>query len=87
MIKYVVSADANPEVWDSVFPMWDTQYDIGYEFFEFDLMEDGISIFDTPAAAVQYAKEVLREVWEDTLYVLAVDTGTEQFNLYSTITR
>ena len=87
MIKYVVSLTAYPDVYDEVFPKWDTKYDIGYDFFDFDELVDGISIFDTPAEAVQYAHDVLHEIWDDTLYVLAVDTETEQFNLYSSITR
>jgi hypothetical protein len=76
-MKYVVSFEQKPETCDSAFALWDNKYDVGYDWFDFDEMVDGISMFDDMSAAIEYAREVLPEVFFDKLYVIAVNEDEE----------
>jgi hypothetical protein len=71
-MKYVVSFEQNPETSESAFALWDSKYDVGYDWFDFDEMVEGISMFDDLKAAIEYAQEVLPEVFFDKLYIIAV---------------
>lgn len=72
-MKYVVSFEQSPETYEGVFALWDTKYDVGYDWFDFDEMVDGVSMFDDMDDAIDYAREVIREVFFDVLYIIAVD--------------
>lgn len=76
-MKYVVSYQKNPEVCDEVFALWDSTYDVGYDWFDVEEMVDGVSIFDTQDEAEKYAREVLREVFFDELYVVGINDEDE----------
>lgn len=72
-MKYVVSFEQSPKTYESVFALWDAKYDVGYDWFDFDEMVDGVSMFDDMDDAIDYAREVIREVFFDVLYIIAVD--------------
>ena len=72
-MKYVVSFEQNPKLYNNVFALWDSEYDISYDWFDFDEMVDGVSMFDNIDDVVDYAREVLSEVFFDELYIIAVD--------------
>ena len=72
-MKYVVSFEQCTDVYMSVFALWDSKYDVGYDWFDFDEMVDGVSMFDNMDDAINYAREVLPEVFFDKLYIIAVD--------------
>lgn len=72
-MKYVVSFEQSPETYEDVFALWDAKYDVGYDWFDFDEMVDGVSVFDDMDDAIDYAREVIREVFFDVLYIIAVD--------------
>lgn len=76
-MKYVVSFEQNPETYEGVFALWDNKYDVGYDWFDFDEMVDGVSMFDDMDAAISYAREVLPEVFFDKLYIIAVNEDEE----------
>jgi hypothetical protein len=69
-MKYAVSFEQNPKVWDCSFALWDSKYDVGYDWFDFDEMVDGVSVFDNIDDATDYARDVLPEVDFDMLYVV-----------------
>ena len=72
-MKYVVSFEQSPKTYECVFALWDTEYDVGYDWFDFDEMVDDISMFDDVDDAIDYAREVIHEVSFDVLYIIAVD--------------
>ena len=76
-MKYVVSFKPNPETSESAFALWDAEYDVGYDWFYFDEMVDGISMFNDLDTAIDYAREVLSEVFFDKLYIIAVSEDEE----------
>jgi hypothetical protein len=76
-MKYVVSFEQNPKTYESVFALWDTKYDVGYDWFDFDEMVDGVSMFDDMDATIDYAREVLSEVFFDKLYIISVNEDEE----------
>lgn len=76
-MKYVVSFEQNPKTYKSVFALWDTKHDVGYDWFDFDEMVDGASMFDNMDDAIDYAREVLPEVFFDKLYIISVNEDEE----------
>jgi hypothetical protein len=76
-MKYVISFEQNPETSESAFALWDNKYDVGYDWFDFDEMVDGVSMFDNMDDAIDYAREVLPEVFFDKLYIISVNEDEE----------
>lgn len=76
-MKYVVSFEQSPETYESVFALWDSKYDVGYDWFGFDEMIDGVSMFDDMDDAIDYAREVIREVFFDELFIIEVNDDEE----------
>ena len=83
MMKYVVSFESAPKVYEEVFALWDSKYDVGYDWFSFDEMIEDVSIFDTVDAAINYACEVLQEVFFDELYIIAVNEDEDTKCVYT----
>lgn len=76
-MKYVVSFEREPETYESVFALWDSKYDVGYDWFDFDEMIDGVSMFDDMDDAIDYARTVLPEVFFDELFIIEVNEDEE----------
>ena len=76
-MKYVVSFDSAPEVYEAAFALWDSKFDVGYDWFCFDEMVDDVSIFDNINDAISYAYEVLPEVCFEELYIIEVNEDEE----------
>ena len=72
MMKYVVSFEPAPKVYEEVFALWDSKYDVGYDWFSFDEMIEDVSMFDNIDDAINYAREVLQEVFFDELYSVRI---------------
>lgn len=84
-MKYVVSYMKNPELYQEAFVAWGSLYDVGYDWFSIDELIDGVSIFNTRKKAEAYAREVLREVFFDELYVLKLNPKNETLSYISTV--
>ena len=84
-MKYVVSYMKSPELYHEAFVAWDTLYDVGYDWFSIDELIDGVSIFNTRKKAEAYAREVLREVFFDELYIVKYNPKDETFTYVSTV--
>ena len=69
-MKYAVSFDKEPKVWDCSFARWNSRSDVGYDWYSFDKMRKGVSWFDNVDDAIDYARDVLPEVDFDMLYVV-----------------
>ena len=76
-IRYAVSYEAEPEVYQTAFAMWGAKYDVGYDWFEFDELIPGISVFDDANQAIGFARDVLPEVSANILYIIAVNEDEE----------
>ncbi len=76
--KYAVSYESDPEIYSCSFAQWDAKHDVGYDWFSFEELIEDVSVFDKKEDAIDFAREVLSEVFFDELFIIAVDS-TESF--------